>query len=478
MDIKRKICLWGACLFIISFALPFLTACSTEASAAEPPMGEGPGGRGGTYGSGSEAQQQASSISVNTVAPSVETLALYTDYIGTIEAAESVNIYPGASGKVSAIYFEAGQTVQAGDLLFELDNESASLALEPALIEYQLTVNSITPSASGRTSELTELQYQNQLEKALRSYNTARETLELLSDSTFDVREYQDAKKALASAENAYYSYDGDDADYRSELWEAYDLALDQYNSAIGGYSEYYSALTNMENAYNDLEAVRQEYEIYQNQITPEDTTANQLKLRQAELKYQSAQKDMEETKVYAPIGGLIESRSISLYSSVSTSTAAFSISNQDAMAVEFNVSADGASSLSIGDQVTLTKGSSTFSATITGIDSKANSTGLFPVSAEITQDNHLLSGVSVKVSACTAKAENALVISVDSIYYEDQKPYVYLFVDGKAVQTFIELGITTSKSAEVRSGLDGSAQIITTWHPDLADGVAVSLKG
>ncbi len=50
--------------------------------------------------------------------------------------------------------------------------------------------------------------------------------------------------------------------------------------------------------------------------------------------------------------------------------------------------------------------------------------------------------------------------------------------MDGKAVQTFIELGITTSKSAEVRSGLDGSAQIITTWHPDLADGVAVSLKG
>jgi hypothetical protein len=50
------------------------------------------------------------------------------------------------------------------------------------------------------------------------------------------------------------------------------------------------------------------------------------------------------------------------------------------------------------------------------------------------------LSGVSVKVSACTAKAENALVIPVDSIYYEDQKPYVYLFVEGKAVKTFIEL--------------------------------------
>jgi multidrug resistance efflux pump len=74
----------------------------------------------------------------------------------------------------------------------------------------------------------------------------------------------------------------------------------------------------------------------------------------------------MEETKVYAPIGGLIESRSISQYGSVSTSTAAFSISNQDAMAVKFNVSADGASSLSIGDEVTLVKGSSTYSAAIT----------------------------------------------------------------------------------------------------------------
>ncbi len=460
MNIRQKRCLLLACLLTLSTMIPLLTGCSTKAAAAAPAA---PGG--------AQQAQASTSISVATVAPTVETLSLTTNYIGTIESAESVSIYPAMSGTVSAVYFEAGQKVKKGDLLFELDAASATLSLEQAKVAYDLTVNSINVSANGSTNELTELTYQNKLKAALNTYNTARETLELLAGDSFDVKEYAAAKKALNAAADAYAS------NHTDALYTAYQTAQKNYDAVVDCYSDYYTAVTNVENTYNDLEAVRKEYAIYQSQITTEDTTSNQLKLKQAELAYQSAQKTMENTKIYSPIGGTIESKSISMYGNVSSNTAAYTISNQNAIAVGFNISADGIAALSIGDDVTLTKGATTYKATITEMDSKASSTGLFPVTASITGDSKLLSGVSVKVSACTAKAENALVVSIDDINYEDSKPYVYLYKDGTATKTFIEVGITTSDKAEVKSGLDTSAKIITTWHPDLADGVAVSLK-
>ena len=51
------------------------------------------------------------------------------------------------------------------------------------------------------------------------------------------------------------------------------------------------------------------------------------------------------------------------------------------------------------------------------------------------------------------------------------------VYEDGKAVQIHVTLGITTRSYAQVTEGLTSDSLVITTWHPDLADGAAVSLK-
>ena len=111
-------------------------------------------------------------------------------------------------------------------------------------------------------------------------------------------------------------------------------------------------------------------------------------------------------------------------------------------------------------------------------IDSKANSVGLFPVTANLVDDSPLLSGISAKVTAATRSAESALVIPIDTITYDaDGSPYVLVYEDGRAAQIYVTLGITTRSYAQVTGGLTPDSRVITTWHPDLADGVAVSLK-
>lgn len=51
------------------------------------------------------------------------------------------------------------------------------------------------------------------------------------------------------------------------------------------------------------------------------------------------------------------------------------------------------------------------------------------------------------------------------------------VYEDGRAAQIYVTLGITTRSYAQVTGGLTPDSRVITTWHPDLADGVAVFLK-
>ena len=180
----------------------------------------------------------------------------------------------------------------------------------------------------------------------------------------------------------------------------------------------------------------------------------------------------------YSPIDGVIEASSVNEHENASTQTAAFTISNKNQMSVTFNATADAATALSIGDEVTVQKSGNDYTAIITSIDSKADEgTGLFPVEAQIQDDGGaLLSGVTVKVSAATQRAENALLVPIDSVYYEDGQAYVFTYADGEAHRTDFETGMSNSETVVALSGLDENSRIITTWHPDLKDGAKVQL--
>ena len=210
-----------------------------------------------------------------------------------------------------------------------------------------------------------------------------------------------------------------------------------------------------------------------------EDTQASvDNSLKSAELSLQQSSNELDKYKVYAPISGVIESRNVEEYEMASTTAAAFTISNKNDMSVTFNATSDAATALSIGDSITVTKGGNDYTAIITSIDSKADeSSGLFPIEAQI-QDNDgtLLSGVTVKVTAATQKAENAVLVPIDDVYYEDGQAYVFTYSGGKAHRTDFETGMSNSETIVAVSGLTTDDYIITTWHPDLKDGADVVL--
>ena len=449
--------------------------------------GGGPGGRGGNMGA---VEMSESVINVKLQTPEIGSLSRDTEFIGKIEPSETVNVYPEVSSKVTKIYVEAGDTVEAGQLLFEMDDSDAQLSYQQAQLSYESTqVSTSTNLGSSYDSRI--ISAESSLKNAQQSLNSARQNLRDYNDGYQDdlVRAESARDKAYEeymAAQQAYDAIEDKQSEEGKAAWAALDEAEGKYTLARGDVvdlendedTEARSLRNAYRNAQNSYETALKNYQLATGLSYEDAEAAAEVQLKSANLTLEQRAKDLSKYKIYAPIGGVIESKNVSLYESPGMQSAAYTISNKEMMSVSFNATADGAAALSLGDTITVTKGGKDYQATIFEIDTKANeSTGLFPVKAQLEQvDGSILSGVTVKVTASTAKAEDAMLIPVDLIYYDEGQAYVYTYQDGKAVRTDIETGMSTSETTVVESGLTKDSLLITTWHPDLADGVSVNL--
>lgn len=97
--------------------------------------------------------------------------------------------------------------------------------------------------------------------------------------------------------------------------------------------------------------------------------------------------------------------------------------------------------------------------------------TGLFKIKIQLNTTNELSTGTNVKLSICSEKAEQVITVPVDSVYYENSKPYVFTFDNGTVHKIYIESGIYDNERMEVKEGLQSDMEIITTWSPELYEG-------
>ena len=194
---------------------------------------------------------------------------------------------------------------------------------------------------------------------------------------------------------------------------------------------------------------------------------------------YDNAVKALNEAKVYAPVSGIVSAKNVSVSDMAAPGAPAYVIDQEgSAPMISFNLSEDGANALSVGSPVTVVYNGKEFEAQITELSNAANpQTGLYAAKAQTSEPlGTSRSGGVVKVKASTAKAEDALLLPLDMLEYDENQPFVYVYRDGTAVRVDVTTGISSADEVVILSGLTAEDQIITTWHPDLKDGAAVAL--
>lgn len=87
---------------LLAGLLVFVAGCGNEAAPASAPV---------------ESEAETSAIRVLTTTASRGDLSRGTEFVGRLEAAESVKVFPKSQGQIVHTYFSAGDAVKAGDLL-------------------------------------------------------------------------------------------------------------------------------------------------------------------------------------------------------------------------------------------------------------------------------------------------------------------------------------------------------------------------
>ncbi len=326
-----------------------------------------------TSGKGMMAGQEAAVTVVKAGLPSTGSIRLTTGLTGTVEPSDVVHIYAKAAGDVTNVYIKAGDVVEPGQVLFEIDTEQV-----------------------------------------------------------------ETAKNAM--------------------------------DSAAVSLSEARSNLNRMQILYSGGDLSEQEYEQYSNAV------------KSSELQYESAKlaydRQVQYSTVTAPIGGRIESCDIEVYDRVNQSQDLCVIAGQGDNVVSFYVTQRMKQNCRVGDQLEIQKNGTEYEACISEINSIVDSdTGLFKVKAQLENTGEIAAGSTVKLSLVTEQAENAMLVPIDAVYYSGGEAYVYLYQDGAAVMTQVEIGLEDEEYAQVVSGLSGQEMVVSTWSSNLYEGAKIRLK-
>ena len=189
-----------------------------------------------------------------------------------------------------------------------------------------------------------------------------------------------------------------------------------------------------------------QAYEQYQNNVE----TAK-LQYDRSKLNYET---QVEYSNISSPIDGIVESCSMDLYDTVSQANQICVISGEGNKHVTFSATERIRNYLHTGDEISIEKDSRTCQGTVTEISTMVNATtGLYEIKAELGGDANFSTGSEVKLYVTSEYAENVMTIPVDTVYYENSKPYVYTALRGIIHKKNIATGIYDSGHG-IKSGL------------------------
>lgn len=161
-------------------------------------------------------------------------------------------------------------------------------------------------------------------------------------------------------------------------------------------------------------------------------------------------------------------------------------VSNLNDLEVSLLLSRSDASEVALDQEVILTYNDTEFEGTVSEIDPVATEqqtqTGTTSqLGATVTFDSDtadLIAGFEIDVDIIVDSNDNALVIPVEALNYdENNEPYVFIVDNNIAERVTIETGIQSDANIEVASGLSAGDHVVLSPSDDLEDGLEVEME-
>ncbi len=270
------------------------------------------------------------------------------------------------------------------------------------------------------------------------------------------------------------YAKVGDVVEKDQELYKIDNLQLDsakiQLDAAKIQLNDAQTNLNRMKVLYESGDISAQAYEQVASGVE-----AAKLQVKGLELAYNA---QMDATIVKAPISGRLESFNVVEKNMVSTGMVGV-ITSEGSKTVTFAVTERVQQGIKVGDPFTVEKNGMEYHGTITEVGTMVDmQTGLFIVKAALEDAEGIANGSMVKLYVTAQKAEDAMTVPADCVYYDDGEAFVYTYdaATGLAKKVFVEDGLVDAEKIEIESGLTYDDQVIVSWTREIYDGAAVQV--
>lgn len=481
-----------------------------------------------------------SKLVVSVTKPAVGNVEAQGEFIGTLEYEDETTVFPKLSGEVTETFFEEGDYVNAGDLLFQLDDAAYRIGLASAKAVYDSTKAGMDMQLGaldmGRNSDVNTLKTAQEGAAQIRDsyayyesqYSDLEDNINDLEDDIDDMDDDKSAAKkklkkaklalkaAVAAAKEATAAYK--DALRRGVSGNQLSLlrmTMDEANNAVdtcsstvkalqSAISGYTTGADTMEGTIDSLESSERGINFQKNNLNysynqaqrgaalaqqnldyddlykiPGTEKTADATIRQVQANVDSAQLQLDYTQITAPVSGTIKTKSVEKFGMAQAGMPAYVITNSDTIQASFKVPEATFRTFSKGQEVVIDRNGNEYSGKIVELDNQVDAaSGMFKVTAAINASGaDLVTGTTVKVTTRTKHVENVLTVPVDCVYYEAGQSFVYTVENGIVRKNTVQIGINDDDTIQILEGLDADAELVNEWSSNLRDGLEVEVR-
>jgi RND family efflux transporter MFP subunit len=477
-----------------------------------------------------EAEDESVEVMVQT--PEQKNITLSSNFSATVTAESEVKVIPLISAEVVEKNFEVGDHVNEGDLLFRMDDEALQIALKQA--QAQVTTAQASLKSSTATAEATkakanvdraqatatvgEMPYSDkQMDRSVdsayvskvgsnNSRKDAGDAVDLAKTTLDDYKKARDVAEKNRNEKEAAYKADPTEAKKKAyedaeETYRAAKRSVEQAEDTVDAKKrdahkaelDYYLS----EEDYGLATQKRDNYYLYDRTTTmfgayaqavganasdvgaDASVTTSRASVQTAQAGLESAKLNLEHANVTAPVSGTITAINVTLHNMASTQNPAYTIQSDAPCKVVFYVAEETVKSITPGTDAVVTKNGRDYTARITNVyDTIDPDTGLFKVEAGVTGQgaSDLIAGSSVSIRTITRRSDNALAVPIDSVYYDGDKPFLYVADGDTARKVYVVTGLSDDTALEITDGITASDRVIITYNGKLRDGTALKV--
>jgi membrane fusion protein (multidrug efflux system) len=195
------------------------------------------------------------------------------------------------------------------------------------------------------------------------------------------------------------------------------------------------------------------------------------------------AEVELEETRIKAPVDGVVSARHIRLGDNVTPGDQVFRVTDPDELEAEVHVPERLMSRLEVGQIVEIRSDAAPDTVHTGRVDRISPivdaTSGTVKATVRIEDGNGTLRpGTFARVRILYETRRNAMLVPRQALSFEDGRTTLFVVRDGVAHRREVTTGHSEDGWVEITEGLDGEAPVVTLGHATLRDGASVRING